>query len=96
MKEQQIKLDTIDKVKAFAKKTAFEIEKDIKIASGDYVIDGNEIKITGVGYVIDGKSIMGIFSLDLSKPLALVTADDTDIESLREFFYESPSWTKQQ
>ncbi|MBS7045065.1 MAG: HPr family phosphocarrier protein, partial [Eubacterium sp.] len=33
-------------------------------------------------YVIDAKSIMGIFSLDLSKPIDLNIHADTDIDTI--------------
>ena len=56
MKTIQISLNSIDKVKSFVN----EINKfdfDFDLVSGRYVIDA--------------KSIMGIFSLDLSKPIDL-------------------------
>jgi len=56
MKTVEICLDSIDKVKAFVNEiTRFDSEFDL--------ISGR--------YVIDAKSIMGIFSLDLSKPINL-------------------------
>ena len=56
MKTVQICLDSIDKVKSFVNEiTRFDTEFDL--------ISGR--------YVIDAKSIMGIFSLDLSKPINL-------------------------
>lgn len=56
MKTAEICLDSIDKVKAFVNEiTRFDSEFDL--------ISGR--------YVIDAKSIMGIFSLDLSKPITL-------------------------
>ena len=56
MKTVQICLDSIDKVKSFVNEiTRFDTEFDL--------ISGR--------YVIDAKSIMGIFSLDLSKPITL-------------------------
>jgi len=51
-----ILLDTIEKVRNF-----------VSIIS---LVDG-EFDIVSERYVIDAKSIMGIFSLDLSKPLQL-------------------------
>ena len=69
----QIHLNTIDKVKAFVDSVnKFNTEFDL--------ISGR--------FVIDAKSIMGIFSLDLSKPINLniYTDDDSDImESLKPF-----------
>lgn len=56
MKTVQISLNSIDKVKSFVNAiTQFEFDFDL--------ISGR--------YVIDAKSIMGIFSLDLSKPIDL-------------------------
>ena len=54
MKTVQISLNSIDKVKSFVNAiTQFNFDFDL--------ISGR--------YVIDAKSIMGIFSLDLSKPI---------------------------
>ena len=56
MKTVQISLNSIDKVKSFVNDiTKFDYDFDLE--SGRYVIDA--------------KSIMGIFSLDLSKPIDL-------------------------
>ena len=52
----QIKLDSIDKVKNFVSDIT-RFDSDFDLVSGRYVIDA--------------KSIMGIFSLDLSKPIDL-------------------------
>lgn len=49
-----INLNSVDKVKAFVN-TVINYDGDVDLISGRYVVDG--------------KSIMGIFSLDLSKPL---------------------------
>lgn len=51
-----VMLDTIDKVKAFVNILA-KYDTDFDLVSGRYVIDA--------------KSIMGIFSLDLNKPIQL-------------------------
>ena len=54
MKTVKISLNSIDKVKAFVNEvTKYDAEFDL--------VSGR--------YVIDAKSIMGIFSLDLSKPI---------------------------
>ena len=56
MKTLKISLNSIDKVKAFVNEISkFDCDFDL---------------VTG-RYVIDAKSIMGIFSLDLSKPINL-------------------------
>ena len=56
MKTVQISLNSIDKVKSFVNAIT-QFEFDFDLVSGRYVIDA--------------KSIMGIFSLDLSKPIEL-------------------------
>jgi phosphotransferase system HPr-like phosphotransfer protein len=56
-----IKLDTFEKIKRFINITG-SLDYDIDLISGRYVVDG--------------KSIMGIFSLDLSKPIDVVINDD--------------------
>ena len=66
MKTVQISLNSIDKVKSFVNAiTQFNFDFDL--------ISGR--------YVIDAKSIMGIFSLDLSKPIDLNihAEDDSDV-----------------
>ena len=60
MQSAKIKLDTVEKVKGFVSIVA-PLEGDIDIVSERYVIDAN--------------SIMGIFSLDLSKTLELKIYD---------------------
>ena len=62
MKTIQISLNSIDKVKAFVNDIT-RFDNDFDLVSGRYVIDA--------------KSIMGIFSLDLSKPIDLsIHAED--------------------
>ena len=56
MKTVQISLNSIDKVKSFVNDLTM-FDTDFDLVSGRYVIDA--------------KSIMGIFSLDLSKPIDL-------------------------
>ena len=56
MKTVQIYLNSIDKVKSFVNDIT-KFEYDFDLVSGRYVVDA--------------KSIMGIFSLDLAKPLDL-------------------------
>ena len=70
MKTIQICLDSIDKVKSFVNSIT-KFDTDFDLVSGRYVIDA--------------KSIMGIFSLDLSKPIDLcIHAEDTDMEEIME------------
>lgn len=68
MKTVMISLNSIDKVKAFVNDiTKFEVDFDL--------VSGR--------YVIDAKSIMGIFSLDLSKPIHLnIHADGGEIDTI--------------
>lgn len=62
MKTVRVCLDSIDKVKGFVNSIS-RFNTDFDLISGRYVIDA--------------KSIMGIFSLDLSKPIEL-TIHETD------------------
>ncbi len=69
MKTIKISLNSIDKVKAFVNDvTKFDAEFDL--------VSGR--------YVIDAKSIMGIFSLDLSKTIDLNIHDEEDINMILE------------
>ena len=64
MKELTILLNTINDVKVFVN-TVSKYDFDVDLISGRYAIDA--------------KSIMGIFSLDLSKPIKLQAhTDDAD------------------
>ena len=68
MKAVQISLNSIDKVKSFVNDIT-RFENDFDLVSGRYVIDA--------------KSIMGIFSLDLSKPISLnIYADDNTADEI--------------
>ena len=68
MKTAKISLNSIDKVKSFVNAiTQFNFDFDL--------ISGR--------YVIDAKSIMGIFSLDLSKPIDLnIHADGAALDNV--------------
>ena len=70
MKKVQVSLNSIDKVKSFV--------KDISQFSCDFdLISGR--------YVIDAKSMLGIFSLDLSKPIDLaIHASDDEVREIME------------
>ena len=77
MKTVKICLNSIEKVKSFVNDiTKFDVDFDL--FSGRYVIDA--------------KSIMGIFSLDLSKPIDLnVHAEeelDTVLETLKPYIVD--------
>ena len=71
-----VKLDAVDKVKRFVNTiTKFDVDMDLMHHK----------------YVIDAKSIMGVFSLDLSRPLELyINTDDASLmeeikSAIREF-----------
>lgn len=67
MKTVQISLNSIDKVKSFVNDIT-KFQSDFDLVSGRYVIDA--------------KSIMGIFSLDLSKPIDLNIHAEDDVENI--------------
>ena len=67
MKTVQISLNSIDKVKSFVNAIT-QYEYDFDLISGRYVIDA--------------KSIMGIFSLDLSKPIDLNIHAEDNVEQI--------------
>jgi len=67
MKTIRISLNSIDKVKSFVN-TLSKFDTDFDLVSGRYVIDA--------------KSIMGIFSLDLSKPIDLNIHAENDAEEI--------------
>ena len=67
MKTVKISLNSIDNVKAFVNEvTKYDAEFDL--------VSGR--------YVIDAKSIMGIFSLDLSKPIDLNIHSENNIDEI--------------
>ncbi len=63
MKTVKISLNSIDKVKSFVNDLT-KFDTDFDLVSGRYVIDA--------------KSIIGIFSLDLSKPIDLNIHEEGD------------------
>ena len=69
MKTLQISLNSIDKVKSFVNDIT-KFDNDFDLVSGRYVIDA--------------KSIMGIFSLDLSKPIDLNIHAEENIDAILE------------
>lgn len=71
----KILLDNMEKVKNFVS-LAMTKDYDVDLISGKYVVNG--------------KSIMGVFSLDLTKPL-MVNANTTDnnfAEEIKEYLIE--------
>ena len=69
MKTVTITLNSIDKVKNFVNDIT-RFDSDFDLVSGRYVIDA--------------KSIMGIFSLDLSKPIDLNIHGDKELPEILE------------
>ena len=69
MTNVMISLNTIDKVKSFVNDLS-KFDSDFDLVSGRYVIDA--------------KSIMGIFSLDLSKPIDLNIHAEDDVDTILE------------
>lgn len=69
MKTVRISLNSIDKVKSFVNDLT-KFDTDFDLVSGRYVIDA--------------KSIMGIFSLDLSKPIDLNIHAEAGIDEIME------------
>ena len=67
MKTIKICLNSIEKVKSFVNDIT-RFDADFDLVSGRYVIDA--------------KSIMGIFSLDLSKPIDLNIHADGELEDI--------------
>ncbi len=65
----QICLNSIDKVKSFVNDVT-RFDSDFDLVSGRYVIDA--------------KSIMGIFSLDLSRPINLSIHSDSQLDEILE------------
>lgn len=76
MKSLNIMLNTINDVKAFVNIVS-TYDFDVDLVSGRYAVDA--------------KSIMGIFSLDLSKPISLEIHEnnpDKFVEELKSFIVE--------
>lgn len=73
MKTITISLPNVEAVKNFNNKI-FGLPGDFDLGSGRYIVDA--------------RSIMGIFSLDLSKPVSLTINSDNEeevVEAIREF-----------
>lgn len=68
MREIQISLKSIDDVKHFVQAIT--------------MFDG-EFELLSGKYIVDAKSILGLFSVDLSKPVTLrIEADDAKIDEI--------------
>jgi phosphotransferase system HPr-like phosphotransfer protein len=75
LKKIAIKLHSIDDVRRFVTAASLQVF---------------EIDIVTGRYIVDAKSIMGLFSLDLSKPIFVEAHADTDeakdfFEAIKEF-----------
>ena len=68
-----INLDQVGKVKDF-----------VGISQGCL----SEVTLMSDKYSVDGKSILGIFSLDLCKPVKLICDDETDYAKFEQFKME--------
>lgn len=78
MTDVKVMLDSIEKVKEFVA-TTVRFDADIDLVSGRYVVDA--------------KSILGVFSMDLSKPLVLQIHEEQEkerelLEALKEYMIE--------
>lgn len=71
MIEKMIKLGTVENVKNFVNEIT-KVDADVDIASGRYIIDA--------------KSIMGLYSLDLSKSVKLIahSEDEATLKKIEE------------
>ena len=69
MLEKTLKLNSFDQVKEFVE-LACTKDYDIELMSGKYIVNA--------------KSIMGVFSLDLTKPVIMVAHCDTVAELARQ------------
>lgn len=65
MKKFIVNLNSINKIKNFSNEI-LKFESDVDVVSGRYVIDA--------------KSLMGLFSLDLSKPIEIIMHSESDSE----------------
>lgn len=69
MKKFTIRLKEINNVKEFVN-TVSKFEEDVDLVSGRYTIDA--------------KSIMGIFSIDLAKPIEVIVHGDNEARYAKE------------
>ena len=69
----------------------FNTFNDVKIFCNEVSKINSDVLMKSEKYTVDAKSIMGIFSLDLSKPINLnIHADDNEsiVESLKAYIVE--------
>lgn len=74
-KEKVILINTIERVKRFTQQVS-SLDTDVDIVSGRYIVDA--------------KSIMGVFSLDILKPLTVIihSEDEEEINKFNEIMEE--------
>ena len=71
MIKMTILIDSVEKIRSF-NRDIMQIEGDCDIVSG--------------AYTIDAKSVMGLFSLDVSSPIKLIIHDDgADLSRIRRY-----------
>ena len=67
MKSVQVSINTVDKVKAFVSDVT-KFEYDFNLVSGRYIVNA--------------KSLMGVFSLDIRKPIRLNINTEDNIDAV--------------
>lgn len=75
MIETIVLIDTMEKIKKFNVACQHHMG-DVTVCSGRNIADGKEL----YKYRIDGKSILGLYSLDLSTPVKVEIEGDIDEE----------------
>ena len=78
---RKVKVDTIEKVKNFTNEIG-KFEASADLGSSDR------------RYTVDAKSILGVFSLDLSRPMRLVIYDDEENIGEYEELLKKYEWKK--
>ncbi len=71
MKKVNILLNSFEKVERFVN-ASFSMNDKLKLESGNYTVNG--------------KSLLGIFNLDLSKPITMVMKENVDLPKEFEIF----------
>lgn len=78
MRKEKIKMQTIYKMKL----NTIDDVKSFVDAANDY---NKRVTVRNMHYAVDGKSIMGIFSIDLSGILDVEFEDEPENEELNKF-----------
>ncbi len=66
------------KVKTIKLVAVSDVQELVKIVTGF----NGDVDLRSGRYLVDAKSIMGIFSLDLSKPIDVIVDEDENAEAL--------------